>query len=40
MNSDLYQDNYELHYKNWFFEKGTLWPGQAMAIEVEEKLFD
>ena len=24
---------------NWFTEYGSLWPGQAMSIEVEQVLF-
>lgn len=26
--------------KGWFAELGTMWPGQAMCLEIEEVLFD
>lgn len=26
--------------KGWFAELGSMWPGQAMCLEIEEVLFD
>ena len=40
MNEQGYFDRYECHSKGWFSEVGTLWPGQAMSIQVKEKLYD
>jgi spermidine synthase len=40
MNQPDYHDRYECLSKGWFSETGTLWPGQAMSIQVKEKLYD
>ena len=40
MNETGYHDRYECHAKGWFSETGKLWAGQAMSIQVKEKLHD
>jgi hypothetical protein len=40
MNETGYHDRYECHAKGWFSETGKLWEGQAMSIQVKEKLHD
>ncbi len=37
--SNIYKSGMDLIIDGWFHERGVLWPGQAMSLQVKEVLY-